>query len=147
MKTTNEVAEPDLAEPDLAEPSAAYTASLNPSPSNPSPSNPVQHQVYQPLPEEHYIRVPELEPGRWHEPIVCTLKCADLWDHHDSYEAISYAWGDAKDCMNIECNGNVMRITRSLHGALRRLRYEAKPRLLWADFLCINQNDIEEREK
>jgi hypothetical protein len=61
------------------------------------------------------------------------------------YEAISYTWGEPSPCINIVVNAMEYRITRSLGAALRRFRYPDQTRYLWADAVCINQSDNEEK--
>lgn len=61
-----------------------------------------------------------------------------------AYEAISYCWGDATHLEPIVCNDAVIQVTKSLHRALRRLHL-GRSRILWADALCINQTDTEEK--
>ncbi|KAH9224925.1 heterokaryon incompatibility, partial [Leptodontidium sp. 2 PMI_412] len=64
------------------------------------------------------------------------------------YEALSYEWGDPqKECIILLTNESHISITRSLYNALRDLRDQKLPRLLWADGICIHQDDIEERQK
>jgi hypothetical protein len=62
-----------------------------------------------------------------------------------AYEAISYVWGKSKKNKKIICDGRVIRITKSLSDVLRRLRLPHKRRKLWADGICINQDDLEEK--
>lgn len=62
-----------------------------------------------------------------------------------TFEAISYVWGRSKKNKRIICDGRVIRITKSLSDVLRRLRLPHKRRKLWADGICINQNDLEEK--
>jgi hypothetical protein len=69
----------------------------------------------------------------------------DLHSSKASYEAISYVWGNAKDQIEIETPDGIFHITRNLSAALHRLRYPDKPRYIWADAICINQNDDEEK--
>ncbi|KAK0708717.1 heterokaryon incompatibility, partial [Lasiosphaeris hirsuta] len=64
-----------------------------------------------------------------------------------SYEAISYAWGNVKSEEKIICNGRLLRITSSLAAALRRTRLRDRPRVLWADGICINQKDDSDKEQ
>jgi hypothetical protein len=47
----------------------------------------------------------------------------------------------------MELDGRPFHITRNLELALRHLRLERKERRLWADSLCINQEDIGERNQ
>jgi hypothetical protein len=61
------------------------------------------------------------------------------------YEAVSYCWGEDPSRASIKVNGVDFRVTASLAGALRRFRYLSRPRYLWADALCINQMDDEEK--
>ncbi|CAH0045575.1 unnamed protein product [Clonostachys solani] len=72
-------------------------------------------------------------------------------DHSCPYEAISYAWGkDAKSHILNLRGGSPIKITESLYHALKDIRYSAiedGPRYLWADGVCINQEDIDERNQ
>lgn len=64
------------------------------------------------------------------------------------YEALSYTWGDVKDLANrgeILLHGQEHEITQNLESGLRHLRFKDKPRILWADAVCINQTDLDER--
>ncbi|KAF2758401.1 HET-domain-containing protein [Pseudovirgaria hyperparasitica] len=70
---------------------------------------------------------------------------AHNWSHPPEYEALSYAWGDAKDVEWITCQDRELKVTRSLYNALRHLRLQDKSRMLWADAICINQSDVPER--
>jgi len=64
-----------------------------------------------------------------------------------SYEALSYVWGDIRDSAIILVDGRIVSVTKSLETALRHLRYPDKPRTLWVDYVCINQEDILERSQ
>lgn len=95
------------------------------------------------------IRLMELLPSaRDDAPLVCNFIAADR-DNQPEYETMSYCWGqpiafDADITVN---DGGKLPITRSLHSALVRIRPRLgdKPRILWADVVCVNQRDIEER--
>jgi hypothetical protein len=101
---------------------------------------------YDPLPggEESMIRLVQLLPGKDWDPIEVTLSVAKL---EAEFEALSYCWGDAAMRSPITCNGCQLDVTRNLKSALRDLRRHDAPRILWIDAICINQNDIEEREQ
>jgi len=100
---------------------------------------------YKPLPENRSIRVLQLLPGEPDDEIHCRVHHATLDDAEDTYEAISYAWGDAANRTAITCDGKAMQITVSLADALRALRDQHRSKRLWADAICINQQDVAEK--
>ena len=61
--------------------------------------------------------------------------------------AVYYQSGGSHHQQAILCDGIEVFIGGELHAALKRLRYEDQPRVLWVDALCINQNDFEERKE
>jgi len=63
----------------------------------------------------------------------------------DHYIALSYVWGDQSDRRTAFINGQLLDITASLDSALRHIRDQEKKLKIWADGICINQMDIEER--
>lgn len=91
-----------------------------------------------------HIRLLEVGPGSGTDAINCRLR-EECLDQAPQFEALSYVWGDANDKRDIVCNGQRFMATANLHYALGRLRLESKPRLIWADAVCINQGDIIER--
>jgi hypothetical protein len=100
---------------------------------------------YEPLPQgTPSIRLLILEPGGWNAPIHCQLQCEAL-NSNPAYEALSYVWGEPKDLRPIHIHGLLHQIQPNLDVALRYLRHEDKPRALWIDALCINQEDLDER--
>ncbi|KAL8830708.1 MAG: hypothetical protein Q9170_005615 [Blastenia crenularia] len=70
---------------------------------------------------------------------------SDINEDEIPYEALSYVWGDAADRTPIECDSAVVEVPHTLYTALRHLRQLDRPRTLWADALCINQEDAEEK--
>ena len=64
-----------------------------------------------------------------------------------TYEALSYTWGDISDSSLIILNDQPFSITQNLAKALQHLRKETEDVKLWVDAICINQKDIEERNK
>ena len=101
---------------------------------------------YQPLADSGEIRLLVLEPGQGDEEIQCYLVHAPLaWRTH--YEALSYTWGDQNIRDPIICAGERISVTSNLRSALKSIRCNDRPRVLWVDALCINQNDMVERGK
>lgn len=75
------------------------------------------------------------------------------------FEALSYTWGASDELKTIHvCNpsGNdaspsspssyLFPVRENLLAALRFLRYEDRSRTMWIDAICINQQDISERD-
>lgn len=102
--------------------------------------------VYQPLAQNHDIRLLHLEPGQFSDKVQCKLHHANLNDK-PIYVALSYVWGDAAVTVDVLCNGSEVSVTVSLANALRRLREPDAPVVIWADALCINQADTAERSR
>jgi hypothetical protein len=78
--------------------------------------------------------------------IRCELFPVSL-DNRCPYIAISYAWGDTDDTRIIILDGHEFVVTESLMLALQRLRSKSAPVIVWADAICINQGNIEERNQ
>ncbi|KAN0088998.1 HET domain containing protein [Hyaloscypha variabilis] len=89
------------------------------------------------------IRLVALFPGSGNDVIECDISAYSFQDL-PTYETLSYTWGKGPS-HPILCNGQYISITESLGSALRRLRNSTSVRLLWIDALCINQEDIQER--
>ncbi|KAK2022183.1 HET-domain-containing protein [Colletotrichum zoysiae] len=106
---------------------------------------------------ERDFRILSLAPGKLDEPLRGDLVVRPIdayigeGEHpetEDSYEAISYAWGSEEKPRRIAspAAGAEMAITENLYHCLGRVRLEDRPRLVWADALCINQADGKEKE-
>ena len=95
------------------------------------------------------IRLITLMPSwNFQSKITCHLfhRSLDI-DTERPFDALSYTWGDTHSRRYISLNGTKFSVTASLYSALRHLRYTADPRVLWIDALCINQDDIPERNQ
>ncbi|EON68682.1 hypothetical protein W97_07940 [Coniosporium apollinis CBS 100218] len=102
--------------------------------------------------EIRLLIVPYAEVGH-DAPIRCSLVQASL-DKAPKYEALSYVWGDASDSVPLQIGNHTLQITRNLDTTLRHLRNPgviskgpdtSTVRAIWIDAICINQNDILER--
>lgn len=103
--------------------------------------------IYDPLPQGDYLRLIILHPGNNDDEIECELEIRTHRRAKDRYAAISYVWGNPRDTVDITCNQRIVPITRSLQGALRQFRHPRTIRRLWADALCINQEDLAEKSE
>jgi hypothetical protein len=90
------------------------------------------------------IRLIKLPPGKPMGQIECSVDNFPLADA-PPYEAASYCWGDAHDTVRIICNGCLLTIPRNLNALLLRTRAKGNERMIWADSVCINQKDEDEK--
>lgn len=107
---------------------------------------------YQKLREPDAIRLILLQPSNDLEtPLECELISTTLSHYQDDllehYTALSYVWGDPSRRVTMKVDGQTLSITASLDTALRHLRDQSRIRRIWADAVCINQNDFEERNQ
>ncbi|OAL48930.1 HET-domain-containing protein, partial [Pyrenochaeta sp. DS3sAY3a] len=109
---------------------------------------------YEPLPGEGWVRLLIIEP-RLMPGFRCHMRNVELNNALGRYEALSYRWEDSENDRHadmskldgITCNGFPMMLKRNLHLALTNLRYRVRPRILWIDAICINQDDAKERSR
>ena len=125
--------------------------------------------AYDPLIESDEIRLVEIHPGRRNSKLECTIVHTQLHiclrrdgeqvPYYDTYEALSYTWGDPALLSSIICyyrqRLGAQEQTSALHkklyvtanclSALKHLRLKDRPRRVWVDAICINQHDMEER--
>lgn len=116
-----------------------------------------QEQVEQP-PEYMYvpldlmaeeIRVLSVYPARdgyFDDPILVDLRHSPLHDIFD-YMALSCTWGSEKRTKTIQAGKDSLKVTVNLEAALHHLRAAATTNqiILWVDAICINQNNVHEK--
>jgi hypothetical protein len=83
-------------------------------------------------------------------PLQCALRNyplpkSDTRTH--LYEALSYVWGDSRKTQPICVDGHQFPVTVNLRAALKCLRGRFLERIIWVDAVCINQENLEEREQ
>ena len=103
---------------------------------------------YQPLRNPTDFRIIVLLPGKDNEPVRCQMRNVthSRTDENNAlYEALSYVWGNPAKKTLIECDSASIKVPTNLYSALQHLRWLDHPRVLWADSLCINQEDAEEK--
>ncbi|CAL8576479.1 hypothetical protein XPA_002360 [Xanthoria parietina] len=98
-----------------------------------------------------------LPPTTQSNHIVCEISWTML-DDPPEYEALSYTWGTTAQDQPIHIRSissqlpspsqsktNVFHVTKHLHAALLRLRQGTAPRTVWIDQLCIDQDNLDEK--
>jgi hypothetical protein len=63
------------------------------------------------------------------------------------FEALSYVWGDTTTKQSIKCNGQPLCIGSNLLDALVERARRRSAGFFWADAICINQNDTQEKTR
>lgn len=91
------------------------------------------------------FRLLHLLPGSGRDVIRCRLVGSSLDQESSKYEALSYVWGDNSVRTPILIDGAKLRIGNNLRHALLDLRLPNATRVIWADAICINQEDAAER--
>ena len=95
--------------------------------------------------ERREIRILVLAPGTSNDSLCGELIVESL-DYDDlHYTALSYTWSGSIGEDSISICGAPLYITENLSTALRRIRGPTRPRNMWIDAICINQDDHEEK--
>jgi hypothetical protein len=105
---------------------------------------------YEIFDDSKQIRLLTLAPGKDLDPLHGRLDKFPLDDSDvPFYEALSYTWGSVEDpgYISIDSSNQRLAVTKDLATALRYLRHEEKPRVLWIDAVCVNQRDLDERSQ
>ena len=108
--------------------------------------------------QSQQIRLLSLAPGMFDDDIYVSLETVALTqDNPPEYEALSYTWGSTENSPDVDVTPHMaaselglsgrLAVTPNLAQALRYLRSPAQPRTLWIDAICINQEDVKEREQ
>lgn len=99
------------------------------------------------------IRVVRIKPAPEDQPISCELNIIRLPIPGEdtvllaAYDALSYCWGNMKPDCQISCDSLAFPITSNLYLALAALRSSVEDRYVWVDAMCIDQQNIEERNQ
>lgn len=104
---------------------------------------------YTPLPSPGHIRLLKIYPATDPEDTSLSVDLIPAkLELAPRFEALSYTWGKPLPRYEISCDGRRIDIGSSLYGALSHMRrqHPQETFFVWADAVCINQNDIPERE-
>jgi hypothetical protein len=105
------------------------------------------HPIYASVPfsdPSAQIRLVELLPGHPGDSIAVKLFVAER-RCNQSYAALSYVWGSRDADASIAVDGKPFNVSANLAQALRCLRHEDSPRVIWIDAICIDQSDDAEK--
>jgi hypothetical protein len=93
------------------------------------------------------IRLLYLHPGEGGDPIICSLREAELKSSEwPAYNALSYQWGDPTPTKPIHVlDGGIVDVRQNLYDALVQLRSRYEDKIFWIDAVCINQSDLSEK--
>ncbi|KAE8442466.1 hypothetical protein EG329_003309 [Mollisiaceae sp. DMI_Dod_QoI] len=113
---------------------------------SPQPPEMKEKYVYQPLDTKvDATRLVTIKPAaNDSDPIVCSVARV-TFSQRPNFEALSYRWGTEDADMTISINGRTFFVRRNLHDALLFLRRFSRSLPVWIDAICINQEDIAER--
>ncbi|KAI0469215.1 heterokaryon incompatibility protein-domain-containing protein [Xylaria cf. heliscus] len=104
--------------------------------------------TYEALPQNFHTRVLELYPNP--DPnaqLRGNLRFVNL-ETDPFYDAVSYTWGEPVFTKKISIGGDFcLYITPNLRDALLRFRHPTEIRPIWADAVCIDQKNEEEKGK
>jgi hypothetical protein len=108
--------------------------------------------MYSTLNEEaQEIRLLTLLPSTFTSEVRLCLDITPFTEFNvPKFEAVSYTWGSPENLPKIfigETGRKTLAVTQNLAEALPYFRYEDKPRVLWIDAICVNQQDLEERSQ
>lgn len=94
--------------------------------------------------QANQVRILTVLPAGFDDPVLCEISTESL-DKHEPYDALSYCWGSALRCRQVWVGQRALTITKSVYEALKYLRRKDGSLRLWIDAVCINQEDIEEK--
>lgn len=93
------------------------------------------------------MRLLEIHPAdNDDEPLTGNLAPVEFGEK-PQYEALSYMWGDSAALRPISINRQTIFVRKNLFDALLYLRNQRRKLRIWIDALCINQEDIAERNR
>ena len=100
--------------------------------------------LYEPMPRgRNNTRLLTIQSAADSEPIQLVLCNTTLTT--GPYDALSYTWGAPKDEQIIYVNGQVKLVRQNLHSFLQHARAAGLCQHIFIDALCINQDDVAER--
>jgi hypothetical protein len=116
-------------------------------PSTGMASTQIETFTYKPLDRKvDSIRLLKLKEGSDTDDIECEFIHV-TFASKPKYESLSYTWGSPDDPQTIRVDGCKFVVRENLYWAIRNLRRVMEQPLYWIDGICINQDDVEERNR
>ncbi|GAW13927.1 hypothetical protein ANO14919_033190 [Xylariales sp. No.14919] len=109
-----------------------------------SPLGPNEIRILILLPEAYLGESTDVHCQLLRLDLNATKRCG--LDKHP-FVALSYCWGPTEPKKTIFLNGKEKKVTPNLYDALIHIRDILSPVSLWVDAICINQGDLEERQR
>ncbi|PMD64854.1 uncharacterized protein K444DRAFT_554213 [Hyaloscypha bicolor E] len=133
--------------PSVAEPASHATQFMKPlKVSNTSrKSAPPLNYKYKHL-KDGQMRLLSLLPGPRDAELRGVVYHASLKDPGD-FRALSYTWGTTDMTNSMWTPDGTIKLTLSLHAALKCVRHPKEPMVLWVDALCINQDENDQEAR
>ena len=111
-------------------------------------ADPSKESIYSTAPlrlSEREIRLVELQRNDASDIPICRLCSYPVEGPHPPYIALSYAWGEDVHYEHINLNENLLSVGRNLWQFLHQMRLSGRYNTYWIDAICIDQNNIKER--
>ncbi|TGO54994.1 hypothetical protein BCON_0098g00160 [Botryotinia convoluta] len=106
----------------------------------------VSHQ-HAPLPSSNFIRLVKIGPRNDEKELIQLSLHQTRLRNAPKYEALSYEWGTQTCDKPVLCDGQELRVKANLAAALERLQLADESRWMWIDAICIDQENILERNQ
>ncbi|KAL1600761.1 hypothetical protein SLS60_007149 [Paraconiothyrium brasiliense] len=101
---------------------------------------------YRQLEDTDYIRIIVFSRTTADDEVCFTLEHVSLAETGD-FDALSYCWGIGTRDQEVVSDGAILKVTANLLSALRHLPRSKEVQRLWADAICINQEDHNEKSR
>lgn len=111
-----------------------------------APEHSSQRYTCEKLPDQRLIRLFTLEAGSCTDALQGSVIQAQV-DSLAKYEALSYCWGSPEKPCSIDFDGCSIFLTQYLYSAFFQLCRRHRCRVIWANVLCINQDDNLEKNQ
>jgi len=89
--------------------------------------------------------LPKLREGRIQIQMWNFAIDSSAMDYQSSHRWLSYTWNPSEDLYEIRLNGKSLQVRRNLHEFLRRAAKLLSSRVLWIAALCIDQQNVYEK--